>query len=725
MTAIASPSGAAVRAGTIPSLADGFLARPESGQRRLMAALVPGAAVVLVSAHAEAPAAHGRTDNWRDPSGKTQLAAATAMSLWDNGEIDLLVWVSATSRAAVLSTYAEAAAVIEGQASGNAETAAERFASWLRETSRPWLVVLDDLDAAAVPSSLWPRGPAGRVLVTATAAAGLPAGDQPVVIPLGPFSRREALTYLTGRLKADVDQRQGAADLVAELGDQPLALAQAASVIASSDLTCHEYQDLVAAARKNVVGEDAAATAMTWALSVEHADLLSSQDAQPLLVRAALLDGNGIPATVFTGPAESTGSAEFTGPDLGHAELGHAELGQAELDALAQAALLTVDESTTPPLVRVNRVTQAAIRYAMPEDMFVTAALNAADALVAAWPDSEDPEWLVRCLRASADALRGFAGDLLWQGDGCHEVLMRAGYSLDAARLPGPAVQYWEELDAAGERLLHPAHPGILAIRERLARAHLRAGQTRESIDWFERILSARARDLGPDAEATAEASHDLGRALLAAGQPEDAIGVLADAVLGYERARGPASIEALTAREDLAAAHRAAGHAADAIASYRRAFADRERMQGKRHPDTLAACRRLADTYVAAEQLKPAISLYKRLLSDAERLLGPAHPDTTAVRDGLAGAEYAAGRLASAIRLYERVRADRADTMGEDHELTLTTTVNLAHAYCAASRPTDAVNLLRDTIRHCELTRPAADPLLRVARESLANITG
>jgi tetratricopeptide (TPR) repeat protein len=693
---------AAIRIGMVPSPADGFVPRPEIGSA-LTQALVPGTAVVLVSAHAEADAG-GRAgeDNWHDPSGKTQLAAAAARSLSDSGEIEILVWVAATTRAAVLSAYAEAGAAIEGQSSGNAETAAERFVSWLRETRRPWLVVLDDLNAAAVPESLRPRGPAGRMLMTATSSAGLPGGGAtPVVIPVGVFSRREALDYLTGRLKADVDQRQGAADLVGELGDEPLALAQAAAVIGSSDLTCHDYQDLIAGARRNIVGDDTSAAAMTWALSVEHADLLSPADAdvQPLLVRAALLDGDGIPATVLQAPDE--------------------------LDALAQAALLTVDESTSPPLVRLNRVTQAAVRYAMPDGMLATAATSAADALVAAWPGSDEPEWLARGLRASADTLRRVAGDALWHGDGCHEVLLRAGYSLDAARLPGAAVEYWETLTADGERNLGPAHPGVLTIRERLARAHLQAGRTRESIDWFEGIRSGRARNLGPYAAATAEASHDLGRALLTAGKPRDAVGVLTDAVGGYERACGPASVEALTTREDLAAAQLAAGQSEDAIVSYRRTLADRERMQGKRHPDTMATCRRLADTYVAAGHPKSALPLYKRLLNDTERVLGPAHPDSSAVREALAAAQYATGRLASAISLYEQARANRTQTLGEDHELTLTTSVNLAHAYAAASRPTDAVNLLRDTVRRCELTRPAADPLAQVARESLANLTG
>jgi tetratricopeptide (TPR) repeat protein len=705
---VAAEAPGPVWAGSAPPLAEGFVHRPDMAAA-IGTALVPGAAVVLAStAGAKTAGAQSAGADWRDPRGKTQLAVAAALSLWRAGEIELLVWVNASGRAAVLSAYAEAATALEGQASDDASAAAARFAGWLREATRPWLVVLDNLTEGAVPEDLWPHSQSGRLLVTTPAAARVSRHQSRLtVIPVGPFSRREALTYLMGRLKADVDQRQGAADLVSDLGDEPLALAQASAVIASSELTCHDYRDLVAQGSKQVIGDNALPAAISWTISVEHADLLSPDDAQPALVRAALLDGDGIPATVF---GASSGASSSASAD--------------ELRALELAGLLTVARDTTPPVVRMNKVVQAGVRAAMPKGMLTAAAKDTADALVESWPASDQPEWLARALRSGATRLREIAGDLLWDG-GAHEVLFRAGHSLDAARLTGPAVEYWEGLAAVSNQLLGSEHPDTLVIREHLARANLAAGRTRESIDWFERIRGERARTLGPYDPATADASHDLGRALLAAGRAADAVGVLADALGGYERVRGPASVEALTAREDLAAAYRAAGQFDDAIMAYRRALADRERMQGKRHPDTLTTCRRLADSYLGAEQPKPAISLYRRLLDEADSSPGTALSDVTAIRDSLATAYYAAGRLASAIKLYEQVREDYTRMVGADHELTVSAAINLAHSYYAAGRLTDAAGVLRETVERCELTRPGTDRLMRVAKESLANITG
>src|ERR1017187_450898 len=227
-----------VRSGGVPPLADGFRARPETAPG-LAARLVPGAVVALVGGLASAKRPRKRLES----TGKTQLAVFSAESLWRSREVDLLVWVAATSRASVLSGYVEAAAAMGPGPAGAAESVAARFASWLGETATPWLVVLDDLRDAADLDGLWPQGPAGRVLITAPGEETVSGEPRAQVLPVGAFSTREALSYLMGRLTADPDQRHGAIDLAAELDGEPSALAQASAVIASSRLSCHDYRD--------------------------------------------------------------------------------------------------------------------------------------------------------------------------------------------------------------------------------------------------------------------------------------------------------------------------------------------------------------------------------------------------------------------------------------------------------------------------------------------------
>jgi hypothetical protein len=194
--------------GLVPPLAEGFISRPET-MPDLETALVSGAAVALV------PARQGGHD-W--PCGKTQLASHAARSLWRSRVVDLLAWVDATSRASVLSGYGQAAAKLGLDHAGDAEAVAARFLAWLVGTSRPWLVVLDDLRDAADLDGLRPAGPAGRVLIITADAAAVSGEPGLLVLAVPAFSMREALNYLAGRLTTDPDQRSGAIDLADELG---------------------------------------------------------------------------------------------------------------------------------------------------------------------------------------------------------------------------------------------------------------------------------------------------------------------------------------------------------------------------------------------------------------------------------------------------------------------------------------------------------------------------
>ncbi len=115
--------------------------------------------------------------------GKTQLAAALAHQCLDDKAVDLLVWVTASSRARVLSAYRQAAAGLTGVEDPDPEQAAVRLLAWLAGTDRRWLIVLDDLSEPADLRGLWPpaRPAVGRTVVTTRRRdASLLAGRQVV-----------------------------------------------------------------------------------------------------------------------------------------------------------------------------------------------------------------------------------------------------------------------------------------------------------------------------------------------------------------------------------------------------------------------------------------------------------------------------------------------------------------------------------------------------------------
>jgi tetratricopeptide (TPR) repeat protein len=708
----------------VPALAAGFTARLETSPG-LAAALPAGAAVALVPDRAAAPAtrpgplAAPDTQDWLRSSGKTQLAAAFAESLWQSGGVDLLVWIEATSRASVLSGYAAATAAVTGRdQASSCESVAAQFLSWLGETSRSWLVVLDDLSDPATLDGLWPAGPAGRVLVTSAEEAAVPSGMR--IVPLGPFSLREAISYLSGRLAADPDKRHGVIELAQDLDLEPVALTQASAVIANTPLSCREYRAQFMHGRDQLAESSSArpsAAAVTWTFSLGRADQLApGRSAQLLLALTALLDGHGIPETILTAPAAD----DFLAGDGNLPANG--ETAPAALAALEQAGLLTVVPVTAPPTVRISPVLQAALRAEIPEGMRDQAARSAADALLQAWPEGEQPGWPASGLQSCVATLRRITGDQLWDG-GCHPVLMRAGDSLDRARLTEPAADHWRDLATTSGRLLGGEHPDTLLVGQRLADAYLAAGRAADAIPWFQWFLDRLTRKLGPDHRDVIEARRRLGHALVAALQVPAAITVLDRAAAQFDQVCGPGHADTLGARDELAAAYLAAGQYSDAITLYRRTLADRERAQGARDPQTMTTRHGLADAYLASGRAKEAVAAYRRVVADRERVLGPDHLDTLRARNNLGAAYQKTGKPAAAELACEQAWAGFERVLGPRHPDTLRSHARLAQVYRQLGRYGDARALLRDTADRLQRILPDGDPLITELRQSLADI--
>ena len=761
-----------VTAGAVPALADCFTPRPQTGPGSLDT-LAPGQWLALTTAGAAgivgaAAGPETQVRDWPGGTGKTQLAVYLAQTWRNESQDGVLVWLSAASRDSVLSGYRQAALSRTGAVPvEDAEASAARFLGWLAETRQPWLVVLDGVTDPAELDGLWPAGPAGRVLVTAAGDIAVAGSRGALVFPVGAFSPHEALTYLTARLSTDPDQRLGAVDLVQDLNCDPLALAQASATIASSGVNCRDYRDIFAQRREQIAeasSEQPAAKAVTWTLAMECADELSpGGTAQFCLALAVLLGCQGIPEAVLS----TSAAAEFiAGPGASVADSGRAH---AALLSLHRTGLLTIDAGIDPGraerIVRIHPAVQAGVMAAMPDSMRDRAALAGAAALVQAWPDSAEQSPLACSLRACATSLDDAAGDVLWTGES-HRVLLRAGQSLDSARLTRPAVSHWRRVAETSERVLGAAHPDTLLVGSRLASATLAAGHSAQAIELYQRVLEAQAEVLGPDHPRVSAARAEFGTALLSMGQPAEAITILEGALAAGERNRGAGAVDILALKDSLTAAYQAAGRYQDAIRTGLATLVERERSQGPdhrealatrrnlaraylaagRHKDTITYCRRalegaertfgpddpdtadavsvLASAYHSGRRLKDAIALYERALSDRERVLGPDDPDTIGARGNLASAYHSAGRMASAVELYERTRADCQRVLGPDHPDTLAARANLAHAYYAMGRTSDARKLLQSALADCERVLAPGDPLTAAIRDSLEAVS-
>src|SRR6266480_6640627 len=554
------------RVGEVPPLAEGYTDRPDTA-RGIVETLVPGTTLALVpgSAFAEGPS------NWLGACGKTQIAVIIAESMWRSGAIDALIWISATNRASVLSGYVQASAAAFGvEPAGTAESLAARLVSWLSATDQSWLVVLDDLQDAADLDGLWPEGPSGRVLVTGTQSSVAAGRREMAVVPVGFFSVREALNCLTERLSVNPAQRQGAIDLIEALGREPLALAQAASVVANSTLACRDYRDYFARRRQQIgvaAGEVPSAAAVTWTLSLGQAEsLLPGASVRLMLVLVALFDGHGMPGAVFS---TSAVSAYLGGAATPFSAVVDPKPAWDALLAIERAGLVSVNRAVSPPTIGVNSVLQAAIRLAAPANVQEPAARAAANALLEIWPVDEAGPWTAAALRLNAAALHDAAPDVLW-ADGCHPLLLRAGRSLDNARLIGPAVEYWRDLSARCDTKLMPGHPDVLVVAGHLAAAYLAAGYADEAVHWYQRVLSEREKVLGRNHPDTIATTANLAAANQAAGRMPAATQLAEQCCADSERVLGPDHADTLTRLASLAHLYYSVGRVGDAVAVLR-----------------------------------------------------------------------------------------------------------------------------------------------------------
>jgi tetratricopeptide (TPR) repeat protein len=707
------------RTGEIPPLAEGFTGRPDTAGG-IEDILVPGSSLALVpsSASADGP------PDWLGACGKTQIAAMTAESLWRSRAIDALIWITATSRASVLSAFVQASVAATGiEPAGTAESVVTRFVSWLGETSQPWLVVLDDLPETSYLDGLWPAGPAGRLLVTSSRPDIAAGWRRTRVIRVGSFSVREALGSLTERLSAYPAQRLGAIDLVETLGREPLALAQASAVVASSTLDCLGYRDLFVRNRPQTqvpVGEMPSAAMLTWTFSLARAESLRpGRSVRLILAFVALLDGHGIPGAVFGTPAVAGYLGAAATP---FAAVTDPKPAWDTLLAVERSGLISVDRTVTPPAVLMSSAVQAAIRLAAPAEAQELAARAAASALLEAWPVGEPEPWTADRLRANAASLHDSAAGVLWAG-ACHPLLLRVGQSLDEARLVGPAMAYWRDLAARCDADLAPGHADARVVAARLAAAYLAAGHADEAVRWYRRVLAEQGRELAPGHPDITAARSGLARAFIAADQPADAVSVLLLAVSECEQHRGAGHPDTLGARDELAAAYQAAGDIAAASRLLARSLTDRERLQGPRDAQTMAIRDRLAAACLAEGKFKDAVSYYKQVLGDRQKVLGRDHPDTLATSAGLAAAYLAAGRMPAAIQCSRQCCADSERVLGPGHPDTLARMANLARLYYLVGRAADAKALLRETAVRCERVLPPADPLTQAVQQDLASI--
>ncbi|MEU7802514.1 tetratricopeptide repeat protein [Micromonospora arborensis] len=696
--------------------------------------------------------------------GKTQLAANLAHRMWQDGDVDLLVWVTATSRSSIIAAYAQAIAAATGFTDTEPEQEAARLLTWLANTSRRWLVVLDDLIDPDDLTGLWPPNSlrAGRTVVTTRRRdAALVAGRQ--VIDVALFTPEDSVAYLNAKLIGLPDLNNDPDGLAADLGYLPLALAQAVAYMIDRNLTCDGYRRRYATRQLqdltplSLPDQHRAIVAATWQLSIEHADRLTAGLAQALLKLAALLDPNGIPTELFTTSAALsyciTGARQTDDDDVRDA-----------LNVLRQLSLATLADDDR--VLRVHALVQRAVRDGTPPDTTPALAQAAADALLESWPDAEREVALEQARRSNTGALLENSGNSLLRPI-IHPVLNVAGISLGNTGQLAAALDYFDSLYEKSRRLLGDLHPDTLTTRNNRATFRQKAGDIAASVREFEEILRERSEVLGVDhpdtlttrnnlatcwgevgdstgaAKALALLADDFSRVLGSddrrtlttrsnaahwrseTGDDAGAVAAYQAIVNDLERIFGAQDHDTFVARSNLARARGRGGDSAGALASYEELLADRVRILGPHDPETLATEHLVAIWRGRLGDLKGAIGVADDVRQKAESLLGGTHPEVLRIRNTRARLLGEVGDLDAAIHEFYNLVGDRTSILGYAHPETLTTRHNLADCLGRSGKLEEAIKLAVATLEEARRVSGPDDPLTLTMQATVARLYG
>ena len=641
--------------------------------------------------------------------GKTQLAIEYAWQY--RAHYDLVWWISADQPVLVPSSLAAMGQVLGLPPATGAEQATQAVLRTLESgvPYKSWLVIFDNAEEPDYIRDFLPRGP-GHVLITSRNSRW---SDHEPTIQVDVFRREESVDFLRKRLSGTVSEAE-AALLAERLGDLPLALEQAAALLARTLMSVEEYVGLLEEQAGRLLSLEKAPTypqSMTaaWQLSVSQLED-RVPEAVELLRCCAFFGPEPIPRDVFRR------GNRLVGPRLAPI-LSDPILLTNALSNLERYALVKVEPSTRT--LQVHRLNQALLRDETAEKdraelrhevhLLLAGSAPRDPDDESKWPNFEElaahlePSKLSDCADPN---VRQFAIALV------RYLYVRGSYK-QAQGLLEEYIQKWTQTSGA-------RHQDVLVSRIHLANIKLALSLYAEAYEIYLTTLEVMRDVLGHDKPETLWATNGYTSTLRGRGDFLRAREVDTEVWEGYARLYGDTDIQTLRARSNLALdyvltseygeaqkmlqaaylhmsgaegigrrillqtwsnlsrAVRLSGqfHVATDMAeeAYRYGVAQ----LGEDHPATLFAAKDLAVGLRRSGRLGEGLELMRETYTRLRRLYGDTHADTMAAALGLSNALRAFGELDEARAMVDRALQHYPEVFGQDHPFTHAGRINL-----------------------------------------------
>ncbi|WP_410635715.1 FxSxx-COOH system tetratricopeptide repeat protein [Amycolatopsis sp. cmx-4-83] len=588
-------------------------------------------------------------------------------------DYDVAWWVPSEDPSLVLGHLADLAQSL-GLTTGqdSPAVAVSRLRGALRSRGR-WLVVFDNAEDPAALRPLLPTG-GGHVIIT---SRNPDWDDIGAALPVRQFTRPESIQLL--RTRCDRLTESDADRIANALGDLPLAVNQAARLLATTGLTVEDYLELLSErtdelmARQEMGSSYPVSPAAAWTLSFDqlgrdHPAALST------LTLVAWLAPEPVPLALLTHQDGDAGAA--------------ARDPLAFADATAALRGRGMAEVTTTT-IQLHRVPAALLRARTHDDIVIegdrdsTWPVSAVRLLNAGLPDdpwSNPPSW-PRWRELLPHLLVVCDPDRAWQpaADEVAHLLDRTATYLQTRGDPRVALPLFRRAYALRKEFLGEDNPGTLACANNLALGLSDLGEHQQARQLNEDTLARRKRLSGDDDPGTLTAANNLALGLSDLGEHQQARELNEDILTRRRRVLGDDDPGTLTAANNLAVNLGNLGEHQQARELNEDTLSRRKRVLGEDHPDILTSASNLALDLSNLGEHQQARELNEDTLARRKRVLGDDHPRTLTSASRLAVDLSNLGEHQQARELHEDTFARAKRVLGEDHPYTLIFASNLA----------------------------------------------